>query len=540
MEGLEKPADLMELTGFPKTEGGFPRRQRPTGAAGERGMEPVSGDPLLRELLRFAVRCRALALLLQAVFNLLIPDHAADAFSPPRLSEPGPADLLLERLLGGLSRWDAEHFLFIAERGYLYEHNCAFFPLYPLSLRAGAEAALWPLRRLLRLRSRLLLSAALLNSLFAILAAAALYKLGCAVLRCRRAAFLATALFCVSPANVFLAAAYSESMFCCLAFGAMWRLERGQRWRGALLFSLATGARANGVVNAGFLLYSCAKRLALRLRLRSGSLLLWKQLLSAASSAVACAGVLLPFVVFQYYAYMMFCVPNVQRAVPEPLLQLALDKGYRLAGARGAPPPWCSQRFPAVYPYIQDVYWNVGFLRYFELRQIPNFLLALPVTLLSSWAAWTYVSANPRHCLTLGLERTNSGEENKASAGFCGPAVFVYMVHATALLLLGFFCMHVQVLTRFLGSSSPILYWFSAHLLQEHEPLLWSDGTDGEPASPGGGRPGSRGDGAAANPVLRLLSRWSLLTPLSKCVLGFFLSYWLLGLLLHCNFLPWT
>lgn len=98
----------------------------------------------------------------------------------------------------------------------------------------------------------------------------------------------------------------------------------------------------------------------------------------------------------------------------------------------------------------------------------------------------------------------------------------------------------LQVLTRFLGSSSPILYWFSAHLLQEHEPLLWSDGTDGEPASPGGGRPGSRGDGAAANPVLRLLSRWSLLTPLSKCVLGFFLSYWLLGLLLHCNFLPWT
>lgn len=51
---------------FPKTEGGFPRRQRPTEAAGERGMEPVSGDPLLRELLRFAVRCRALALLLQA------------------------------------------------------------------------------------------------------------------------------------------------------------------------------------------------------------------------------------------------------------------------------------------------------------------------------------------------------------------------------------------------------------------------------------------------------------------------------------------
>ncbi|XP_065506731.1 GPI mannosyltransferase 2 isoform X2 [Caloenas nicobarica] len=481
-----------------------------------------------------------------ALFNLLIPDHAADAFSPPRLSEPGPWDLLVERLLGGLSRWDAEHFLFIAERGYLYEHNCAFFPLYPLSLRAGAEAALWPLQRLLRLRSRLLLSAALLNSLFSVLAAAALYKLGCAVLRCRRAAFLAAVLFCVSPANVFLAAAYSESMFSCLAFGAMWRLERGQRWLGALLFSLAAGARANGVVNAGFFLYSCAKRFILQLQVRSGSLRTlrpsWKRLLSAASSAVVCAGVFLPFALFQYYAYVRFCVPgaDLQRAVPEPLLRLALDKGYRLAGARGVHPPWCSQRFPAVYPYIQDVYWNVGFLRYFELRQIPNFLLALPVTLLSSWAAWTYLMANPRHCLTLGLERRNSEEENKPRAGFCCPAVFVYVVHATALLLFGFFCMHVQVLTRFLGSSSPILYWFSAHLLQEHEPLLWSEGTDHQTTSLRGESPGSRGKGAAANPVLRLLSNWRFITPLSKCVLGFFLSYWLLGLVLHCNFLPWT
>ncbi|NXG69050.1 PIGV mannosyltransferase, partial [Baryphthengus martii] len=488
----------------------------------------------------------------QALFNLLIPDHAADAFSPPRLSEPGLGDLLLERLLGGLSRWDAEHFLFIAERGYLYEHNCAFLPLYPLSLRAVAQGVLWPFQRLLRFRSRLLLSAVLLNSLFSVLAAVALYELGRLVLGRRRVAFLAAALFSLSPANVFLAAAYSESMFAFLAFSAMWQLEKGQSWLSGLLFSLAAGARANGLLNAGFFLYSHGKGFALQLQGGSGSVRklppLWKRLLSLVSSAaLVCAGIFLPFVLFQYYAYVRFCDSGTgpEPPIPRPLLELALDKGYRLVAMDGVKPPWCSQRFPLVYSYIQDAYWNVGFLRYFELRQIPNFLLALPVTLLGSWAAWTYLAANPRHCLTLGLERRKSEEEGKPRAGFCGPAVFVYVVHSTVLLAFGFFCIHVQVLTRFLGCSSPVLYWFCAHLLQEHEPLLWSEGTGHRATAPRStksllSKSGSGGKGASENPVVMLLTNCRLITPLSKCVLGFFVSYWLLGLVLHCNFLPWT
>ncbi|NXY09247.1 PIGV mannosyltransferase, partial [Pteruthius melanotis] len=482
------------------------------------------------------------SLVSQAVFNLLIPDHSADAFSPPRPGSPGPWDAPVERLLGGLGRWDAEHFLFIAERGYLLEHSCAFLPLFPLSLRA--LACLWPPQ--LQPRSRLLLSAALLNWGLSVLAAAALYALGRAVLRRRREAFLAALLFSLSPAGVFMAAAYSESMFAFLAFSAMWQLEKGQSWLSGLLFSLASGARANGLVNAGFFLYSRSKRFALQLQGGSAPIrklpLMWRQVLSLAfSAALVCAGISLPFALFQYYAYVRFCGPStgLDQTVPEPLLQLARDKGYRVAGVDGAKPPWCSQSFPVVYSYIQDTYWNVGFLRYFELRQIPNFLLALPVTFLGSWAAWTYVRTNPRHCLTLGLEK--SEEKGKPRDGFCGPAAFVYVVHATALLAFGFSCMHVQVLTRFLGSSSPILYWFSAHLLQEHEPLLRSAGTDSPTSGkPLGKSPSSRGKGTRDNLVVRLLLNWRVITPLSKSLLGFFLGYWLLGLILHCNFFPWT
>uniref|UniRef100_A0A8C8R592 GPI mannosyltransferase 2 n=1 Tax=Pelusios castaneus TaxID=367368 RepID=A0A8C8R592_9SAUR len=494
-----------------------------------------------------------------ALFNFLIPDHTADAFSPPRLSEPSLYDWLLEWLLGGLSHWDAEHFLFIAEHGYLYEHNFAFFPVYPLCVRVVAEFTLWPLQWLLCLRSRLLLLAVLLNALLLVLAAVVLYELGRMVLGCRKMAFLSALLFCLTPANVFMTAAYSESMFAFLVFSAMLQLEKGQSWTSGLLFSLAAGVRSNGVINSGFLVYSQSKALAFQLQAGVGSVMklshVWRQLLRLATSVVLMsAGVLFPFALFQFYAYLRFCEPDAspEHAVPRPLLQLAVDKGYRLATVNGVKPAWCSHWPPVIYSYIQAVYWNVGFLRYFETKQVPNFLLAVPVIVLGSWAAWVYLTANPQHCLMLGLVRNKSegrkGENsNKPVEGFCCSRVFVYMVHATALLAFGILCMHVQVLTRFLGSSSPVLYWFSAHLLQEYEPLLWEEGTAGQTAPSlsekpriGSCLPGLFRKRISENLIMRLLLNWKISSPITKCILGYFLSYWLLGLILHCNFLPWT
>ena len=78
--------------------------------------------------------------------------------------------------------------------------------------------------------------------------------------------------------------------------------------------------------------------------------------------------ILASFFHFQLYGYVLYCMP---------LADVTRDTMYS---------PWCDKLIPLPYSYIQDSYWNVGFLCYFELKQIPNFLLATPMILQNSYA----------------------------------------------------------------------------------------------------------------------------------------------------------
>ncbi|XP_058052380.1 GPI mannosyltransferase 2 isoform X2 [Ahaetulla prasina] len=102
----------------------------------------------------------------------------------------------------------------------------------------------------------------------------------------------------------------------------------------------------------------------------------------------------------------------------------------------------------------------------------------------------------------------------------------------------------LQVLTRFLGSSSPVLYWFCAHLLYDKEPLLQDGRSPSQHRESLAEKPSVANFFSTCsgheNPVLMLLSKWKQNRILTKCILGYVLSYWLLGLVLHCNFFPWT
>lgn len=394
-------------------------------------------------------------IILQVVLNAAIPDHEADAFRPPRTEEPLYLDSVVELLFGGLSHWDAEHFLFIAERGYLYEHNFAFFPLFPIVLRGLAETLLWPLSSWLSMRGRLLLAVSLGNSALFLLSVVALYALSRAVLQDRCLALLSSLLYCITPANVFMTAGYSESLFAALTFGGLFLLEKGFIFRACLALSIATAARSNGLVNIGFLLYLPSLHAISQIRVyrttRKGCSkvlhYIWVLIRLLLTSFLGTTIIALPFCAFQYYGYRTFCTPSTSLEQVHPaLLSLAERKGYRVPNENGPPPLWCMRPLPLLYSHIQDVYWDVGFLRYFELKQMPNFILALPMATLGIVAIYAYFQANPELCLRLGLWDTGAKAGlDKPTPGFFSPKVFVYVVHSAVLLVFGTLCMHVQV-----------------------------------------------------------------------------------------------
>ncbi len=210
-------------------------------AAGERARSSES--------LRAAWRAFAwsrLAILAVAVFAALSADQGgvgaanAQRFDEPSLTRPlgGFGDVLASPL----AHWDAVWYLGIAESGYPSGDSprIAFFPLYPLLVRAvaelggGSEAALL-------LAGYAVSLAALLGALVLLYRLAAL-ELG------RPLAAPSLLLLCVFPASLFLGAPYSESLFLLTSVGAFYAARTGHWAWAATAAAAASGTRSAGVL----------------------------------------------------------------------------------------------------------------------------------------------------------------------------------------------------------------------------------------------------------------------------------------------------
>ncbi|KAI9330271.1 GPI mannosyltransferase 2 [Zopfochytrium polystomum] len=385
-------------------------------------------------------------------------------------------------------RWDSVYFLAIAERGYRYEQEHAFMPGLPLLMRAVKNSILYPFTGEIPDRALFALSGILVCNVSTVLAAIALYRLTMLVYKKESLAATTALLFCLSPAAPFLTAIYTEGLFALLSFSGAILFQRRKDCLAALVWSLSGLVRSNGILLVGFFAFR-----ALCALLESSSVRAVAIIKCAIYSLIVLAG----FAAFQYYGYASLCVGE-----PEAL----------------SPRPWCAKTPPLLYSFVQEHYWNNGFLRYWTAQQLPNFLLAAPMLAISAAGARRYAQAHGRDTIAAlarllpsrgGRLRRRSATVTTQPPGLRADLPFYALWAALSLYALLF--MHVQVVTR-LFTSVPAMYWFCAETVSAAARVRRN----------GGGDDGRKQKGA-----------W-----LADALLFYFVGYGAVTIVLFANFYP--
>uniref|UniRef100_A0A0R3RTZ6 GPI mannosyltransferase 2 n=1 Tax=Elaeophora elaphi TaxID=1147741 RepID=A0A0R3RTZ6_9BILA len=200
--------------------------------------------------------------IIQFAVNVAVTDYPTDAFQgvPIPQAELSQVDRWIRTVFGGLTRWDAVHFLHIAQYGYTYENNLAFFPLFPTLIYSLTLIWSWAVP-LIHFSTALILTAVTINFIAFVLCGQLLYALLLMLTKSTKLALLACVVFTLNPASVFFSAVYSESVYMLLTFCGMLALYADLSLSfiryiiAALFFSFAFATRSNGVFNFGYIIF---------------------------------------------------------------------------------------------------------------------------------------------------------------------------------------------------------------------------------------------------------------------------------------------
>jgi Mannosyltransferase (PIG-V) len=202
---------------------------------------------------------RALWLSRMLVWTAGVGTVAVFGFGPARgaLNPPGVTrgfGWLGDLLAAPAARWDAAWYLVIARYGYRPElgaftsSRTAFFPLYPLGLRAVAWLGVPPVAAGVAVSV-----VALWLALYGIHRVTTLELTARASMSAERVAAasrLAVLLTAFAPMAFFLSAVYSESLYLALSVGLFWSARKGRWMWVGVLGALAGATRSTGLVLA--------------------------------------------------------------------------------------------------------------------------------------------------------------------------------------------------------------------------------------------------------------------------------------------------
>ena len=206
-----------------------------------------------------------------------------------------------------------------------------------------------------------------------------------------------------------------------------------------------------------------------------------------------------------------------------------------------------------MYSLIQKQYWNVGFLKYYTVKQIPNFILAAPIIFISFFTIYNITMQLIKKKFdqnVIDLRKKNdffsSSQDGVRNFFHFVKNIFVnslsaHVTHLFFVTSLGLLVAHVQIVTRLICSSCPIIYIGLGTLLlnktekininirkEKYEILELNVILD----------PGISKIKEKLNFSSLLNLRFFINVKL--LVISYVLLYIFLGILLHPNFYPWT
>ncbi|KAF8453493.1 GPI mannosyltransferase 2, partial [Terfezia claveryi] len=403
--------------------------------------------------------------------NLILPPQP-----PPQDDVSGICWSLLSKLSERLTRWDAIYFVKIAERGYLREQEWAFGWGWTRIMGALGRG----IRKLdIPNPYPYVFAGILLANLSHFLSVLVLYNLTRLVYPAQDGvgvSFVAATMHVLTPAGMFLVAPYSEGLFALLSFLGYYFYQAGWVVGAGAMWMLAGMVRSNGVLNGVVVLVDFVKEVWVLLGEQGrggmgdsgdGVLIMSsrrRRLARIAGLGVAGVMVGLGLIVPQGIAWMQFCA------------------GEDGKGAGGAMREWCSRTVPSIYLYVQDKYWNVGFLRYWTAGNIPLFLLAAPILyILTRSSLWAILNNTPLSFppSTLSQPARKSKHPSAPTALTTTHDINTSLIRAFALpqlilAILAFTSYHVQIINR-LSSGYVVWYWWLAQtILRKRKVVRWA------------------------------------------------------------------
>ncbi|KAI6232825.1 GPI mannosyltransferase 2 [Aphelenchoides fujianensis] len=486
---------------------------------------------------------RVILLSVQCIFNALVADWPTDAFKGVEPAAPSSRDGAVQLLVGGLGRWDARQFLHIGEFGYTWESNLAFFPLFPALLRLSGGAVRVFVGDL-SLFNAMILGGVVLNNVLFVVNGVLLFKLCALLTKSTKESMIAVYVYCFNPASVFFSAVYTESLYFFFVLLALNILHGRSTSRKPLagaarrakstvdpfrlltasfVLSFAFLTRSNGLLNVGYVWWPlCLEILTVRdaagrLQLDSSFWSVCEKTIKRAALLLACfAIVVLPLRVFGWAMEERFC-NSVTLRVDDRLQPLLLNQSNRVLPGDLEHLSWCrpeqppSFLTPAYYSPIQEKYWDVGLFAYWQWRKLPMFLSALPTLLFVLYATVDLL-------FDLGMDRRSSLPEMLADTRLLAP----FVAHSALIALCGVFVYNVEVSTRMLYSSSPLLYIVLARIMAAQTPRIEVP------------------EDLLVPSVLPFFANYIFVRPLHFAMMSYLLGYFFVGTMLHVNWLPFV